>query len=45
MVIGDPITVTIPESGRATREQVSELTLLLQSRLQSALDEANRLIN
>ena len=45
MVIGEPITVTIPESGRATREQVSELTVLLQSRLQSALDTANRLIN
>jgi 1-acyl-sn-glycerol-3-phosphate acyltransferase len=45
MVIGEPITVTIPESGRATREQVSELTVLLQSKLQLVLDEANRLIN
>lgn len=45
MVIGEPISVIIPESGRASRDQVSELTLLLQARLQSVLDEANRLIN
>lgn len=45
MVIGEPISVTIPESGRASRDHVSELTLLLQARLQSVLDEANQMIH
>ena len=45
MVIGKPIAAEVPGGGRASREQIAELTLLLQQELQQLLDEANRLIN
>ena len=45
MVIGKPIAAVVPGGGRASREQIAELTLLLQHELQLLLDEANRLIS
>ena len=45
MVIGKPVAAEVPGGGRASREQIAELTLLLQQELQQLLDEANRLIN
>lgn len=45
MVIGKPITSTVPNGGRASREQIAELTVNLQRQLQLLLDEANRLIS
>jgi len=44
MVIGKPIATEIPGGGRASREQIGELTVKLQNELQNLLDEANRLI-
>ena len=44
MVIGKPITAEVPGGGRASREQIAELTVQLQFELQKLLDEANRLI-
>jgi 1-acyl-sn-glycerol-3-phosphate acyltransferase len=44
MVIGKPITAEVPGGGRASREQIAELTVQLQVELQKLLDEANRLI-
>ena len=45
MVIGKPIAANVPGGGRASREQVGDLTVQLQNELQRLLDEANRLIN
>jgi 1-acyl-sn-glycerol-3-phosphate acyltransferase len=45
MVIGKPITAEVPGGGRASREQIAELTLKLQQEMQLLLDEANRLIS
>jgi len=45
MVIGKPIAADVPGGGRATREQIGDLTVQLQNELQRLLDEANRLIN
>ena len=45
MVIGEPIAADVPGGGRATREQIGDLTVQLQNELQRLLDEANRLIN
>ena len=45
MVIGKPIAAEVPGGGRASREQIAELTVKLQNELQLLLDEANRLIN
>lgn len=45
MVIGKPIAAEVPGGGRASREQISELTVKLQQELQLLLDEANRLIS
>jgi len=45
MVIGKPIAADVPGGGRASREQIGDLTLQLQNELQRLLDEANRLIN
>ena len=45
MVIGKPLTAEVPDGGRASREQIAELTLTLQVELQKLLDEANRLIS
>ena len=45
MVIGKPIAAEVPGGGRATREQISELTVKLQHEMQLLLDEANRLIS
>jgi len=44
MVIGKPIVAEVPGGGRASREQIAELTVTLQGELQKLLDEANRLI-
>ena len=44
MVIGKPIAAEVPGGGRASREQIAELTVTLQVELQKLLDEANRLI-
>ncbi|MFM1838839.1 MAG: hypothetical protein RIS37_105, partial [Actinomycetota bacterium] len=44
MVIGKPIAIAVPDGGRASREQISNLTEQLQRELQTLLDEANRLI-
>ncbi len=44
MVIGKPIAFAVPDGGRASREQISNLTEQLQRELQTLLDEANRLI-
>lgn len=44
MVIGKPIPAVVPGGGRATRDQIAELTVTLQTELQRLLDEANRLI-
>ena len=45
MVIGKPIAAEVPGGGRASREQISELTVKLQHEMQLLLDEANRLIS
>jgi 1-acyl-sn-glycerol-3-phosphate acyltransferase len=45
MVIGKPIAADVPGGGRASREQIGDLTVQLQNELQRLLDEANRLIN
>jgi hypothetical protein len=45
MVIGKPIAAEVPGGGRASREQIAELTVRLQQDLQLLLDEANRLIS
>jgi len=45
MVIGKPIAANVPGGGRASREQIGDLTVQLQNELQRLLDEANRLIN
>jgi 1-acyl-sn-glycerol-3-phosphate acyltransferase len=45
MVIGKPIVADVPGGGRASREQIGDLTVQLQNELQRLLDEANRLIN
>ena len=45
MVIGKPIAADVRGGGRATREQIGNLTVQLQNELQRLLDEANRLIN
>jgi hypothetical protein len=44
MVIGKPIAAEVPGGGRASREQIAELTVTLHVELQKLLDEANRLI-
>ena len=44
MVIGKPIAAEVPGGGRASREQIADLTVTLQVELQKLLDEANRLI-
>jgi hypothetical protein len=44
MVIGKPIAAEVPGGGRASREQIAELTVKLQTELQNLLNEANRLI-
>jgi hypothetical protein len=44
MVIGKPIPAEVPGGGRASREQIADLTVKLQLELQALLDEANRLI-
>jgi hypothetical protein len=45
MVIGKPISAEVPGGGRASREQIAELTSKIQRELQLLLDEANRLIS
>jgi len=45
MVIGKPISAEVSGGGRASREQISELTVKLQHEMQLLLDEANRLIS
>jgi len=45
MVIGKPIAADVPGGGRASREQIGDLTVQLQNELQRLLEEANRLIN
>jgi 1-acyl-sn-glycerol-3-phosphate acyltransferase len=45
MIIGQPIAAEVPGGGRASREQISELTVKLQQEMQLLLDEANRLIS
>jgi hypothetical protein len=45
MVIGKPIAAEVPGGGRASREQIADLTVKLQRELQLLLDEANRLIS
>jgi 1-acyl-sn-glycerol-3-phosphate acyltransferase len=45
MVIGKPISAEVPGGGRASREQISELTVRLQHEMQLLFDEANRLIS
>ena len=44
MVIGKPIEVANLNGGRASRDQIAEVTIRLQHELQNLLDQANGLI-
>jgi hypothetical protein len=44
MVIGKPIAAEVPGGGRASREQIAQLTVTLQVEMQKLLNEANQLI-